>query len=56
MLKGSPREVIKHARDLNYEPEKTGSLIYYDCIQENLKRFEKLMTLLPDNILLGLSD
>lgn len=55
-VKGSPREVIKHAKDLNYEPEKTGMLVYYDCLQENHKRFEKLMTLLPDNILVGQND
>lgn len=56
VLKGSPREVIKRAKDASYEPDKAGSLLYYDCVQENLKRLEKLMTLFPDNILVGMND
>ena len=31
VCKGSPREVIKYAKDVGYQVPVTGSIVYYDC-------------------------
>lgn len=56
IYKGSPREVIKNAGDPGYQPPMTGSIIYYDVKQQPPKKFDPLMNLIPDNIVIGQND
>lgn len=53
ILRGNPRDVLKN--DHTFQPEHTGSILYFEFKNQD-KKFNELMPLLPDNILIGYSD
>ena len=56
VMKGTPREVAKYSKDPSYQAHSTGSILYFDAKQQILKKFEKLMHLIPENIFVGCND
>lgn len=56
ICKGSPREVIKNAKDASYQSPVTGSIMYFDVKKQTPKKFDNLMALIPDNIFVGFND
>jgi hypothetical protein len=56
LWRGSPRDVLKHMNDIGHEPPRADSVLNFEVRKLPTQKLQFLMSLLPDNTLVGSSD